>query len=80
MANELLLHSHQFGVADFDTQVTTGHHDGVGAEDDVLHRLVAGDGLGALDLGHYLGVGAGFAGQLAGVAQVIAAAGKETAR
>jgi hypothetical protein len=76
VANELLLHADQLGIADFDTQVTTGHHDGIGAEDDVFHRLVAGDGLGALDLGHDLGVGASFTGQFAGVAQIIAAAGE----
>ncbi|MNX41436.1 hypothetical protein D3C86_718380 [compost metagenome] len=76
MTNELLLHTHQLGVADLDAEIATGHHDGIGAEDDVFHRLVAGDGFGALDLGHYLGVGAGFAGQFAGVAQIIAAAGE----
>ncbi len=76
MANELLLHADQLGIADFDTQVTTRHHDGIGAEDDVFHRLVGGDGFGALDLGHDLGVGASFTGQLAGVAQVIAATGE----
>ena len=76
MADQLLLYANQLGVTDLDTQIATGDHHSIGTEDDVFHRLIGGDGFGALNLGHDLGIGTGFAGQLAGITQVITTTGE----
>jgi hypothetical protein len=60
-ADNALLHGRQFGVADFDTQVTARNHYHVGGPDDFFQRV---HGLGALDFSNNAAVTTGLAQQV----------------
>ncbi len=66
--DDLFLQAGQFGITDFHAQISTGHHHHIAGIDDVTE---VGDGLGALDLGHQIGVAAGGPGQSAGLLDIV---------
>ena len=73
-ADQRLLDADQLRIADFHAEVAAGHHDNVGGEDHVIHRVLIAYRFRALDFGDDFGIAAGIARQATSVVQVFAAA------
>jgi hypothetical protein len=69
--DDVLLHAHQFGIANLDRQIAPGHHDGVGGLDDRVQGFDVVGQFRPFDLCHQAGVGAGILEQFAGHVHVV---------